>query len=62
MAKQALGQTLTIVGILVVVLSALADPLRIGQYPGFGWRQITGVVVGLVITWFGFRKRSVTPS
>jgi hypothetical protein len=58
MANQALGQTLKIVGILVMVLSALADPLRIGQVPGFGWRQITGIVVGAAITWFGFRKRS----
>lgn len=62
MAKQALGQTLMIVGILVMVLSALADSLGIGQYPGFGWRQITGIVAGVVITSLGLWKRSGTPS
>jgi hypothetical protein len=62
MPKPAFGQILTIIGILVVLLSALADPLRIGQYPGFGWRQITGVAIGLVLAWLGFRQRSRTPS
>ena len=65
MAKQALSKAaLTrlswvalIVGVLVVVLSALADPLGLGQSPGFGWKQTVGVIVGLLSLLFGFRWR-----
>ena len=46
-----------IVGILVVLLSALADPLGLGQSPGFGWRQALGVIVGAVSIYFGLRWR-----
>ncbi len=46
-----------IVGILVVVLSALADPLGLGQSAGFGWRQALGVIVGAVSIYFGLRWR-----
>ncbi len=45
------------VGILVVVLSALADPLGLGRSPGFGWRQAVGVIVGAVSIFFGIRWR-----
>lgn len=54
MSKRALGQTASIVGALVVLLSALADQIGIGQYPGFGWRQVLGIVLGLVLVWRGF--------
>lgn len=65
MAKQALSRAaLTrlswvalIVGVLVVVLSALADSLGLGQSPGFGWTQTVGVIVGLLSLLFGVRWR-----
>ncbi len=65
MAKQALSKAaLTrlswvalIVGVLVVVLSALADPLGLGRSPGFGWKQTVGVIVGLLSLLFGVRWR-----
>ncbi len=34
-------------GALLIVISALADTLGIGQ-PGFGFKQIGGVIVGIV--------------
>lgn len=43
------GWLLVAVGLIVLVLSALADPIGIGadgDGSGFGWKQATGVVVG----------------
>jgi hypothetical protein len=36
MQSPALAKTLMIVGILVVLIAALADPLGLGRSPGFG--------------------------
>ena len=36
-------------GVLVVLVSALADVLRIGGEPGFGYKQGAGVFVGLAL-------------
>ena len=46
MTTRTLGIFLIGVGALVVLASALADPLGIGEETGFGWKQILGVVVG----------------
>jgi hypothetical protein len=42
------------VGVLVVLVSALADVLRIGGEPGFGYKQGAGVLVGIAIIIVGF--------
>jgi len=34
-------------GALVVLVSALADVIRIGGEPGFGYKQGAGVLVGI---------------
>ena len=49
MQSPALAKTLMIVGILTVLVAALADPLGLGRSPGFGWRQALGVVVGALV-------------
>ncbi len=36
-------------GALVVLVSALADVLRIGSEPGFGYKQAAGVLVGIAL-------------
>jgi hypothetical protein len=36
-------------GVLVVLISAFADPMGLGRSPGFGWRQTLGVVVGALV-------------
>ena len=42
-----LAWLLVVIGLIVVALSALADPIGIGAgESGFGWKQATGVVVG----------------
>ena len=44
---------LVIAGALGVAVSALADPLGIGEGEVFGWLQITGVVLGAITLLLG---------
>lgn len=54
MSNKTLGTILLIVGILVALIFALADVIGIGSYPGgFGWAQIVGLIVGLVLAVVG---------
>ena len=47
-------------GVLVVLVSALADVLRIGGEPGFGYKQGVGVLVGIALiiagVWWRLRR------
>ncbi len=40
---------LLVVGGLLVLVSAAADRLGMGGAPGFGWKQIVGVGLGVVL-------------
>jgi hypothetical protein len=42
------GWGLVVLGVIAVLLAALADPLGIGT-GGFGWKQILLLVVGVVL-------------
>jgi len=44
---------LLVVGIVVLLLSLLADLIRIGGHPGFGYYQIVGIIVGAIVTVVG---------
>jgi hypothetical protein len=57
MQSSALAKTLMIVGILIVLIAALADPLGLGRSPGFGWRQTLGVIVGALVIVAGLYLR-----
>ena len=48
-----MGLVLVIAGALGAVVSALADPLGIGEGHVFGWLQITGVIIGAVVVLLG---------
>lgn len=50
---------LILLGILVALLSLFADTLGIGTSPRnyFGWKQVLGLVVGLVLIGYGLRRR-----
>ena len=60
MKKNTLGMTLLIIGIVIVILSMVADNIEIGKIigsghdPGFGQAQITGVVVGIILGGIGW--------
>jgi len=60
MQSPALAKTLMIVGVFIVLLSALADPLGLGRSPGFGWRQTLGVIVGALVILAGLYLRRRT--
>ena len=50
MSSNRLGIGLILLGILVIAISALADTIGIGAEAGvFGWKQILGVVFGIVM-------------
>jgi hypothetical protein len=49
MSKKAVGSVLVLVGVVLVIFSVLADSIGIGV-PGFGWKQLLGLVVGVVLT------------
>jgi len=55
-----LGITVAVLGVVLIVASALADVIGIGGDDTFGYRQIAGVIVGALGTVFGglmaFRK------
>ncbi|MGH7333713.1 MAG: hypothetical protein ACREKS_13415 [Candidatus Rokuibacteriota bacterium] len=50
---------LILLGILIVLVSLFADALGIGTSPKdyFGWKQVFGLVVGVVIAGYGFWRR-----
>jgi len=53
MEKKKLGSLLTGIGIVVFLISVFADPLGIGGYPGFGYKQMIGTILGIVIVIIG---------
>lgn len=54
MQKKRLSFILIVVGIIILLVSLLADVLGIGGYPGIGYKQILGAIAGAVISIIGF--------
>jgi hypothetical protein len=52
-SKKTAGIVLLVVGIVVLLLSLAADPIGIGSYPGFGYYQIVGAIVGAIVAIVG---------
>jgi len=50
------------IGLVIIVLSGFADALGLGRYPGFGWRQTVGVVLGIVAVVCGVWRLRATRS
>ena len=46
MERNRFGAILLALDAILLVLSALADPIGIGEGGGIGWKQILGMVVG----------------
>ena len=51
--ERPLGIVIALVGAVGTVIAALADPLGIGEGEVFGWLQITGVIIGGLVTLLG---------
>ena len=60
MSKKTIGFLLIILGVIVLVVSLAADVIGIGGVPGFGWKQILGAVVGVLVAlggvWLALNK------
>jgi len=61
MSNRTYGIILIVVGVLIVTTIFLSIPLHLAPNPGFGYKKITGVVVGVVVFALGLflslRKR-----
>jgi hypothetical protein len=53
MDERPLGIVVALVGVAGLIISALANPLGIGETEAFGWLQVTGVIVGALIALLG---------
>ena len=60
MSKRTVGIVLIVLGVLLAIVSLLADALGIGNGAGLGWKQILGAVVGVLVVaggaWWGWGK------
>ena len=53
MERRQIGYLAVAAGALLVVVSALADPIGVGEGGGFGWKQAVGIVVGAALVALG---------
>jgi hypothetical protein len=53
MARKRAAGVLIAVGVVLVAISAFAEPLGLGADDGVGWKQATGIVVGAVLALVG---------
>jgi len=52
-SKKTVGIVLLAVGIVILLVSLVADPIGIGGSPSFGHDQIVGATVGAIVTVVG---------
>ena len=48
-----MGWLLVGIGVVVLAASLLADPIGIGEGSGFGWKQVVGIIVGVLVAGWG---------
>jgi hypothetical protein len=50
MSRRTLGIIAAAIGLVIMAVSALADRIGLGAMPAvFGWKQVAGAVVGVVL-------------
>jgi len=54
-SKDSKGKVLLIGGIILIVLALTADLLGMGSSSGFGWRQVTLLIVGIGLVLMGMK-------
>ncbi len=63
MSKKSLGLLVAAIGLVMALVTALADMLGLGKVEGtFGYNQILGTVVGVAVLLVGLRIRSKASS
>jgi hypothetical protein len=48
MAAQKIGIVLQLIGLIIFILAIMLDFIGLGVYPGYGYKQIIGVIVGAI--------------
>jgi len=54
MQKKTGGFILAVVGIIILLISLFGDLIGVGGYPGVGYKQTIGIIIGVVIVIIGF--------
>ena len=54
MNKKSVGNILLVIGIVILIFSLLVDVIGIGKDSAFGFYQIIGAVVGIVVAGIGW--------
>jgi hypothetical protein len=54
MNTKVLGMIAVLVGVVLLLVSVLADYIGLGGAPGFGTRQIIGALAGAIVALAGF--------
>lgn len=52
--QKTIGIALLAVGVIVLIVSLAADAIGIGGATGFGYKQIIGAAVGVIVAIIGF--------
>lgn len=47
-----------VLGAVLLVVSLFADPIGIGRWPGFGFSQVVGCIVAILMLTVGFVVRA----
>lgn len=56
MSRRTQGIAAVALGLLLLLLSLGADVLGVGLHPNFGWKQITGALIGGALAGFGILR------
>lgn len=54
MDNKKIGIALLVAGVVLLLLSLTADAIGIGGVPGYGYKQIAGIIVGVIAAVVGF--------
>jgi len=46
--QKKIGMGFLIIGIIIFILASSADLIGLGEYPGYGYKQISGNIVGAI--------------
>jgi hypothetical protein len=57
MARLWWNRAILALGVVILLLSILADAIGVGRIEGFGWKQAVGVAVGIVLIVVGYYRR-----
>ena len=48
MLSQNIGKAFLIIGSIIYILALVIDFIGLGGFPGYGYKQITGLIVGTI--------------